>query len=67
MSTGRSRVPAQALGRAALAVAGIALLVLGHPTGGAVYLAWTLVGVAAASELVATVAWYVRGRRARDR
>ena len=62
-----SGVPRQFLLRVALVALGAGLLLLGDVQGAAAYVAWALIGLALASELMASLVWYRRDRLRRDR
>lgn len=50
--------------RAAMVIVGLTLLLLVNVHDGAFYIAWSLIGLALASELAATLVHVLRGRRA---
>lgn len=56
-------LPLQFLVRAALVIAGLALLLVVDVRGVAFYFAWSLIVVALASEAAATLVYWLRSRR----
>jgi hypothetical protein len=61
--SGPPHVPWQFLVRAAAVSGGVALLLIVNVHGGAFYVAWSLIGLALVSEVLATAMHWQRSRR----